>query len=94
MTPDMIREFGFPMSMAITFCVALIWSLKVFINHFMASLRDANIERKDMVLKFTTVVENHIAHNTQALGEMCSQLKEMSAEHRDFNNKLIETRSR
>ena len=81
---DMIREFGFPISMALTFGGVAIWIVKISITHFLKSIDEATIERKAMTEKFTTVIENHIVHNTQALGDLCGQMKDMQGEHRQF----------
>jgi hypothetical protein len=88
MDPNLIKEFGFPTAMAITFVVATLWTLKLFIKHFMDSLREANIERKDITTKFTAIVENHIAHNTECLSDICSQMKEMGRDHKEFSVQL------
>ena len=88
MDTNLLREFGFPVAMAITFCGALIWTLRLFISHFMKSLNEANIERKEITNKFTLVVENHISHNTEAMNSVCAQLKDMGRDHKEFSEQL------
>ncbi|MCM8774467.1 MAG: hypothetical protein NC820_07030 [Candidatus Omnitrophica bacterium] len=81
---DLLKEFGFPVTMALTFAGVMIWIAKLLITHFLMSVKEASDERKEITAKFTTIIENHIQHNTQTLQNICDQMKDMSREHKEF----------
>jgi len=88
MSTDLLREFGLPATMLLSFGGFLIWIGKFAITHFVESIKDATAERKEMTAKFTAVVENHITHNSQCLTESISQMKEMRRDHDEFSIQL------
>ena len=85
---SLIRDFGFPIVMALILVGTFVWVVRIAIIHFIKSINEATIERKELTLKFATVVENHIAHNTEALQALCGKMAEGSEEHKEFMQEL------
>lgn len=78
---ELIRDFGFPIAMSVGLFSAFIWLTKMMQEHFKQQIISATEERKQLTDTFATTINNHINHNTAALNESLTALKEMRCEH-------------
>lgn len=85
---SLLEKFGFPIAIAIIFALLAVWIVKVAITHILTTTENATKERKDITTQFTTVVSNHIAHNTQALTELLLAAKEARRDHDEFRKHI------
>jgi len=66
-TKAFLREFGFPMFVALSLMLMFVLAIGAMIRKFFKNMEDANQERKEITARFTAVLEGSLQSNTQQL---------------------------
>jgi len=89
---ELVRNFGPTIAITISCIGVILWIVQVSIRHFIKTLDQTTLERKELTDNFTATINTHIKNSTEKSIEQTGVLKglinqfiDMRAENRRYH---------